>query len=222
MATPSNKTTPKRYTDAEMITALDVILTWFRRAANDVVNRANDASTPARLMWRAFNMPVCGMVAAVLHHSWQGEYGTNPQPWDVSPAHLVEQGSNGMRITDPDSPLANREISAKLSHSQITRAIAQVLGEKIDGTRGEPMSNPTEVLTHLLTPKPKTEKAAKLPEEELKRIKAIMSLASTDDMREVFAAKLTPEGRAELERREKAAAERAAQKQPAPKADSTK
>ncbi|MEU6783416.1 hypothetical protein ABZ912_29830 [Nonomuraea angiospora] len=215
MATkPTPKPDPERYTDAQIIGAYAVILTWFRRAANGMINRADDASTPARLMWRAFSMPVAGMVAAVEEHGWEGAYGTNPQPWDVSPADLVTKGARGMDQADA-SPLVDREAAAKLSHPQITRALAQVIGEKIDGTRGEPMPHPADTLAALLTPKVKAEKAAKLPQEEQARIKAIMQLAKTDELRATFVAKLTPEGRAELERREKAAADRAAKKQPA-------
>lgn len=218
-AKPTSKTTPKRYTDAQIHAALDVILTWFRRAANGVINRADDASTPARLMWRAFSMPIAGMVAAVIEHGWEGEYGTNPQSWDIAPAALVAQGVTGLGLTDPESLLADREKAGKLSHSQITRAIAKVLGERMDGTRGEPTSDPATMLAFLLTPQPKAEKAAKLSPEEKKRVDALMKLSADDEMRAAFLAKLSPEGRAELERREKAAAERAAKKQPAPASD---
>ncbi|SDL74139.1 hypothetical protein SAMN05421874_12857 [Nonomuraea maritima] len=213
MATPAKAKaqTAERYTDEQVTAALTVVLTWFRRAANGVINRASDASTPARLMWRAFSMPVAGMVAAVIEHGWAGDYGTNPQPWDVSPKDLVAKGAKGMGQDDA-SPLVDREAAGNLSHPQITRAIAQVIGEKVDFTMGEPMADPSNALALLLTPKAKSETAAKLPEEETKRIKAIMQLATDDDMREMFVARLTPEGRAELERREKAAAERAAKK----------
>ncbi|MEV1167376.1 hypothetical protein [Nonomuraea sp. NPDC049784] len=211
--------TPTKPNTAAIKADLATVLGWFTVMADGTsrpavliaetgrINSEDSANSPARLAWRCngARVPLAGMLAA-LKRGWDASPKSWPILRDVTPAALVDEGIKLYGL-DEEHPAASWDGVADQTDRAIIAALYRATQPDVTA--------PFDLIKSALTPAPESEKGSKLSDEQRELVNAVMNLSDTNPARAALMASLTDEGRAEVERRTKAKAEKEARRKAA-------